>query len=254
MKYVKSCLIITMLLGVGYSGCIDYPEDIENDCGVGQYCGACCDSEAGDIVLCSGSGPSACDVASGTWNGVEECETTPDYCDPEQYNCDCNEDTWQEYYPDMAGCYLSGADLSWVILAHANLFDADLSDADLSDASLYMADLAAANLSGANLYGAHLTGACFSYADLSFADLSDTDCNGAFFVGANLEGTNFEDAYLTYAYFDETGDCSSTPPWIPCDGYDDVSYDAGAESGDLNLDGIDNVLDVVILVNNILNP
>ena len=38
------------------------------------------------------------------------------------------------------------------------------------------------------------------------------------------------------------------------DGYDDVSYDAGAESGDLNLDGIDNVLDVVILVDNILNP
>ena len=38
------------------------------------------------------------------------------------------------------------------------------------------------------------------------------------------------------------------------DGYDDVSYDAGAESGDLNLDGIDNVLDVVILVENILNP
>ena len=42
------------------------------------------------------------------------------------------------------------------------------------------------------------------------------------------------------------------------DNYDDVSYEAGyetgAESGDLNLDGIDNVLDVVILVNNILNP
>ena len=41
---------------------------------------------------------------------------------------------------------------------------------------------------------------------------------------------------------------------IDGDGYDDVSYDAGAESGDLNLDGTDNVLDVVILVNNILNP
>ena len=71
--------------------------------------------------------------------------------------------------------------------------------------------------------------------------------------------------------------------FISCDGYDDASYDAGfsagtgadyadghdageasvdtqsyydagAESGDLNLDGVDNVLDVVILVNNILNP
>ena len=30
--------------------------------------------------------------------------------------------------------------------------------------------------------------------------------------------------------------------------------EAGAESGDLNLDGADNVQDVVILVNNILNP
>ena len=36
------------------------------------------------------------------------------------------------------------------------------------------------------------------------------------------------------------------------DGYDDVSYEAGATSGDVNLDGIDNVLDVVILVNQIL--
>jgi len=31
-------------------------------------------------------------------------------------------------------------------------------------------------------------------------------------------------------------------------------YDAGAESGDLNLDGGNDVLDVVLLVNNILNP
>ena len=42
------------------------------------------------------------------------------------------------------------------------------------------------------------------------------------------------------------------------DYYDDASYDAGyvdgAESGDLNLDGGNDVLDVVLLVNNILNP
>ena len=38
------------------------------------------------------------------------------------------------------------------------------------------------------------------------------------------------------------------------DGYDDVSYEAGAISGDLNLDGGNNILDVVVLVDNILNP
>ena len=38
------------------------------------------------------------------------------------------------------------------------------------------------------------------------------------------------------------------------DGYDDVSYDAGAESGDLNLDGVVNILDVVSVVNIVLNP
>ena len=62
-------------------------------------------------------------------------------------------------------------------------------------------------------------------------------------VDANLENTIFDGADLTYAYFDENGDY-----------YDDVSYETGAESGDLNLDGVDNVLDVVMLVTNILNP
>ena len=41
------------------------------------------------------------------------------------------------------------------------------------------------------------------------------------------------------------------------DGYDDVSYDAGAESvdvGDMNDDGENNVQDVILLVNDILTP
>ena len=58
--------------------------------------------------------------------------------------------------------------------------------------------------------------------------------------------TDFGGADLTYAYFDENED-----------EYDDVSYEVGYEtgatSGDLNLDGVDNVQDVVILVNNILS-
>ena len=131
MNYVKSCLIITMLLGVQ----IGYSQD--------------CDPEA---------------------------ETG--------WNCDCNEDTWQEYYNseghNMVGCYLAGANLAW-----ANL--------------------------------------------------------------CNLAGSGYGECEQPEGIADENGD-----------GYDDASFDAGyvdgATSGDLNLDGVDNVLDVVILVDNILNP
>ena len=72
MNYVKSCLIITMLLGIGYSDeCEEYNE---------------------------------------SWGGMD-------------YNCDCNENTWQEYYNseghNMEKCWLQYADLS-----HADLSEA----------------------------------------------------------------------------------------------------------------------------------
>ena len=137
MKYVKGCLIITMLLGVGYS------QDCDPDAIVG-------------------------------------------------WNCDCNEDTWQEYYPNMEGCYLYGA-----YLVGANLTETNLGWADLSGANL------------CNLTGSPSEDVCEQPDGI-------TDNNG--------------------------------------DGYDDVSYDAGAESGDLNLDGGNDILDIVLLVNNILNP
>ena len=173
MKYVKSCLIITMLLGAGYS--------------------------------------------------------------------QCNEFNWQEYYPDMMGCQLSGADLAGTFLAYTNLTGADLTGANLYQAYLKEANLTGADLTGANLYGANLV-----FADLSDANFSDTFCYGAFFVLATLEGTIFDGADLTFAFFDENGDF-----------YDDASYDAGAESvdvGDMNGDGSNNVRDVVMLVEDILNP
>ena len=91
MKNVKSCLIITMLLGVGYAD-----------------------------------------------------------CDPELYNCDCNEDTWQEYYNskghNMLGCWLPGANLS---------------NADLTDAYCWGAFFVGANLEGTIFDGATLTSAYF---------------------------------------------------------------------------------------------
>ena len=83
--------------------------------------------------------------------------------------------------------------------------------------------------------------------------------------GCDLEGANLYEAHLGGASLYEANLChlAGSPSGAVCeesvsdnngDGYDDVSYEAGATSGDLNLDGVDNVLDVVILVDNILNP
>ena len=175
MKYVKSCLIITMLLGIGYS----------QDCGPDAIVG---------------------------------------------WNCDCNEDTWQEYYPNMEGCYLYGAYLVGANLTEANLGWADLSGANLEGANISWADLTNANLWWANLIGADLSGANLFQANLSGANL------------CNLAGSPSFDV------------CEESVTDNNGDGYDDVSYDAGAESGDLNLDGGNDILDIVLLVNNILNP
>ena len=140
----------------------------------------------------------------------------------------CNESNWYNYYPYMQNCDLVGADLEG-----ANLEYADLLSANFANANLKGADLSNASLSEANLLNANLTGADLHYAG----------CYRTFFVGATLDNTVFGSAVLTYAYFDENEDF-----------YDDLSYDAGATSGDLNLDGANDVLDVVILVDNILNP
>ena len=101
---------------------------------------------------------------------------------------------------------------------------------DMAGCDLYSAYLSGANLENANLTNADLSGANFSYANL-----------------CNLAGSGWGECEQPEGITDADGD-----------GYDDISYEvgyvAGAESGDLNLDGIDNVLDVVILVDNILNP
>ena len=190
MNYVKSCLIITMLLGGLFADDCASNDDLgtEGGCGDGMYCGACCDVDGVNYFMCSSQQQPTCEDGGGTWNDTSPCpDIEPD---------GCNESNWQEYYPNMAEC-----------------------------------DLAGANLAGANL---------------SNADLTGTWCMGALFVGATLDGTIFDGADLTFAFFDENGDF-----------YDDASYDAGAESvdvGDMNGDGSNNVRDVVMLVEDILNP
>ena len=120
------------------------------------------------------------------------------------------------------------------------------------------ADLTGANLIDGNLEGADLYDSKFIYALLIRANLAWTYIHQVDLVGANLSCANLSGAYfyltnLTNTIWDECGITDEND-----DGYDDTSYDAGyvdvAESGDLNLDGANDDLDVVALVNNILNP
>ena len=91
------------------------------------------------------------------------------------------------------------------------------------------------------------------YPEMEGCDLERADLSGANLAGANLSGAYFYITNLTNTIWDE---CCITDE--NDDGYDDTSYDPGyvdgAESDDLNLDGANDVLDVVTLVNNILNP
>ena len=139
----------------------------------------------------------------------------------------CNESNWEDYYPDMAGCYLSEA-----------------------------------NLSTAELYQANLTGAHFSYTHLDGACLEDV----IGFTPDHYSGTpifcdcgeNWEDSAAC-----SPGDANTDGVMNVLDvvALVNCSLEAATEEYccplcymDMNGDASVNVLDVVILVNYILNP
>jgi uncharacterized protein YjbI with pentapeptide repeats len=163
----------------------------------------------------------------------------------------CNESNWQEYYPNMAGCDLIGADLEGANLTGADLSGAALVYANLEDANLYGADIYQADLEGANLQGAVLTGADLYRANLEYANLEEP-----YLIGADLYGANLCNLAGSGSSWDGYGGCEQ-PDGITDnneDGYDDVSYDAGATSGDISLDGVHNIIDIVMAVDMLLNP
>jgi len=158
----------------------------------------------------------------------------------------CNESNWEEYYPEMQGCDLSGALLVGALLVDADLSGADLTFTNLSYAILSGADLYNANLHEANLYGVNLSGANLSGADLTFTNLSYTNLSGVNLSGACLEGaigftqTNYLGTPILEGCASGGGDCSFED--TDEDGYDDASYNAGlAECSyeDLDNDGYD---------------
>ena len=108
------------------------------------------------------------------------------------------------------------------------------------------------NSEGHNMVGCDLEGAFLIGENLSGANLEGANLAGAYLSGADLSGANL--CNLTGS---PSGDICEQPDGITDengDGYDDVSYEAGAESGDANHDGQLNVLDIVLYANIILNP
>jgi uncharacterized protein YjbI with pentapeptide repeats len=99
------------------------------------------------------------------------------------------------------------ADLSSLVLNHANLRDAVFSGATMRKTKLIGADLRDAHLSGADLRGADLTDANLDTAGLSEAnlwgaDLKGAKLSGAFLTRANLNGVDLEGADLEGAYLE----------------------------------------------------
>ena len=79
----------------------------------------------------------------------------------------CDSESWEDYFPNLDGCSLSGADLYGQDFSYASLDDADLSVANLATCDFTGASLENANLSNANTWNANFTDALMCGVDLS---------------------------------------------------------------------------------------
>ena len=160
----------------------------------------------------------------------------------------CNESNWQNYYPDISGCNLEGANLALESFFLADLSYANLSEANLEYANLSYANLTGATLQGANLNGANLTGAILTdtiwLLEYECVDVSDYNDDGIDDVCEDEFSEGFNQGFL----FGEESVDITTDNQIS---YDE-GYAVGAQSGDVNLSGITNVTDIIIIIELIL--
>jgi uncharacterized protein YjbI with pentapeptide repeats len=105
----------------------------------------------------------------------------------------------------LAGCNLSGLDLSNTSFEVGDFHGANLQGANLSGDALFEANFEGANLSGANLTGASLQESDFTGANLHDANLTGVfdDATSEFPASVNLSNANLSGANLTGAYLGE---------------------------------------------------
>jgi uncharacterized protein YjbI with pentapeptide repeats len=100
---------------------------------------------------------------------------------------------------NLAGAYLTNADLRQVNAEEANLINADLGGAWLQGSLLLATQLQGANLHGAQLQGASLYGAQLQGADLQRAQLQGADLQSAQLQGADLQEAQMQGSLLREA-------------------------------------------------------
>jgi len=240
----------------------------------------------------------------------------------------CNESNWQDYYPNMSGCALQGANLAGADLSGANLCNLTGSpsgdiceqpdgitdeNGDGYDDVSYEAGYIAGHSDGVivGMESVDITmdnqAVCEDcYADgeasvdtnsdglvdefplitilgdpvllltQSFDSESYTDAGASCFAGdtefshaVEVSGqvvnmSNIGTYIITYNCSDTEGNQAMSKSRTVIvqadytdtdeDGYDDASYDAGATSGDISLDGVHNIIDIVMAVDMLLNP
>ena len=145
----------------------------------------------------------------------------------------CNESNWESYSPNLQGC-------------------------DLAGAYLYGADFWGVDLSGADLTGANLTGANLTYANLcNLTGSAYWECEEPSGITDDNED-GYDDVSFDVGY--DAGAASVTPE----DGIGQSDVDAaytsgygegfynGTQSGDINQDGMTNVVDIILYVNVVL--
>ena len=187
---------------------------------------------------------------------------------------------------------LKVTDLRYANLINVNLENADLTDASLFDVKLIDANLTNANFQGVNLKYADLTGAdlngtllCEAILDSDFkmqawkgtpvwdkdcfgvcgGDMTITKDNCGVCGGKNRPNTGICDCQgipngetivdlcgICGGNGDGT-DCNNNGILDNCEESYQKGFNAGTARADLNADGIENILDIVKLVDNVLN-